>query len=282
MAGISDVGLLTNSAKNQMAFQERMSNTAHVREVADLKAAGLNPVLSAGGNGASTPSGAEGDFSDPNTGALAEVVNAMASSSYQNGKAIETLTEQSQTLLGALMSDFGKLGISGLTDYLKNPTGNFAGLLPNASDVLKNTYVGLDQYNNIRLYDSNNRKAMQYNTEIMSALDLLNLVDYGVTAWKGSKNSGSDVAASVNDSAKKSSGNGKSAFYNGHVDMSTAIRNQILSKVKNYFSKYEATVRNVINSSKAGFNGMNHLAYVGRTAAKFGMPTQSTTRYYTR
>lgn len=47
-----------DSAREQMGFQERMASTQHQREINDLKAAGLNPILSMGGSGASAPSGA--------------------------------------------------------------------------------------------------------------------------------------------------------------------------------------------------------------------------------
>lgn len=74
-------------AKKNRDWQEMMSNTAHQREIKDLMAAGLNPVLSAmNGNGAAVTSGAtasgvvgSGSKADADTSASGAIVNLLGS-----------------------------------------------------------------------------------------------------------------------------------------------------------------------------------------------------------
>lgn len=93
--------------REQMKFQERMSNSAYQRAVADMKAAGINPMLASKVGGASTP-----------TGNLPQVENAIGAGVSGAVQGAGMMTAAQQIMQSKAQTD----NIAATTDKIKSET----------------------------------------------------------------------------------------------------------------------------------------------------------------
>lgn len=93
-------------AQKNRDFQERMSNTAYQRAMADMRAAGLNPVLAYQQGGSSTPSGGQASATFEN--AMEGMGKGVTSAGGAAARAIELKNTMAQTANTLTTADLNK------------------------------------------------------------------------------------------------------------------------------------------------------------------------------
>jgi len=168
------------AAQKQMDFQREASDTSYQRQIADLKAAGINPMLVAKLGGASTPAGAMPQYVNPGAaGAQAFSAAQSSGAAAQQAQTSENLSEPQMANVRAMTAK--------ITEEIKN--------VPLEGDRLREAAYML--WNQAKLLGSQNWNQREIEQQIIATVQKIKretqLLDFSIEAIRNFDNLGKNV-----------------------------------------------------------------------------------------
>jgi hypothetical protein len=168
------------AAQKQMDFQQSASDTSYQRQVADLKAAGINPMLVSKLGGATTPGGAMPQFVNP---------GAMAAQAYSSSQSSGAAAQQAQT--SENLSEPQMANVRAMTAKILEEIKN----VPLEGDRLRETAYML--WNQAKLLGSQNWNQREIEQQIIATVQKIKretqLLDFSIEAMRNFDNLGKNV-----------------------------------------------------------------------------------------